>query len=145
MIRNSTIPAVGRVGRRWASWRRQQALVVKKRAGGLCEGCGKDSRPLQVAHLMGRRNIIAEPWASWSGMCAHLCSAHPSYGLGCHEKVDQRRDEPLRDRLLNDAANRLQPRLFGNTGLITLHREYAADAIRNMVRRLEAAGISPGD
>src|ERR1035437_9639221 len=107
LTQRKPIPKIGRVGKRWAAWRRQQAEVVRKRSGNLCEGCGKDSRPLQVAHLMGRRNIIAEPWASWAGMCAHLCSAHPSYGLGCHEKVDQRRDTKLRDWCLERAWLRM--------------------------------------
>ena len=141
MIRNSTIPKVGKVGRRWASWRRQQALVVKKRAGGLCEGCGKDSRPLQVAHLMGRRNIIAEPWASWAGMCAHLCSASPEYGLGCHELVDQRKDAQLRASLLHRARERLQLRIgIDPYAWLGFNPD---DQIRTTVRRLEKDGIEP--
>lgn len=139
MIRNSTIPAVGRVGKRWASWRRSQAAIVKERAGGICEGCGKDSRRLEVAHLMGRRNLIAEPWASWHGMCAHLCSAHPDYGLGCHEQNDGRKNEPLRQRLLAAAAYRLGERAYDVEWVLA----FPADGIRKMVRHLEAAGIEP--
>ena len=138
MIRNSTIPAVGRVGRRWASWRRRQADIVRKREGGICAGCGRDGRRLEVAHLCGRRNIISEPWASWHGMCAHLCAASFEYGDGCHEKIDGRKDDKLRDRLLAQAAERLAWRLH-----YWAWRAPYLDAIREMVRYAEAEHIEP--
>jgi len=144
-----TLPAIGPVKKRWAAWRRQQAEVVRARSCGLCEGCGKDGRPLRVAHLMGRRNLVAEPWASWAGLCAHLCSAHPSYGLGCHEQVDQRKDLLLRNRLLRQAADRLVFREHEGEKQFTVTMALVApefapdDIIRGIVRRLEAAGIDP--
>lgn len=140
------LPKLGPVKKRWASWQRSQAEVVKKREGGICAGCGKDSRPLQVAHLLGRRNIIAEPWASWSGLCAHLCSAHPGYGLGCHEVYDARRDPALRHRLLEQAEQRLAAQIWALPGerfWLPTESLDPADKVRAIVRRLEALGITP--
>lgn len=90
---------------------------------------------------MGRRNLVAEPWASWAGLCAHLCSAHPSYGLGCHEQLDRRKNEALRDRLLVNAAERLSHVASGLR--VQIHAQHPADVIRQLVRQYEAAGISP--
>ena len=144
MIRNSTIPSIGRVGRRWASWRRSQHAVVVKRAGGICEGCGKDSRRLEVAHLCGRRNIVGEPWASWHGLCAALCAADPAYGWGCHETVDNRRDAPLRDRLLTTALDRLAE-LAGLPFVAGVGAYDPLGTIRQIVAALNADGVRPGN
>lgn len=142
MIRNSTIPKVGKVGRRWASWRRQQADIVRKREGGICAGCGRDGRRLEVAHLCGRRNVISEPWASWHGMCAHLCAASVDYGDGCHEKIDGSKDLPLQDRLRRKAAVRLSAWL--GFGSLPGPPEMApVDVIRELVRYAEANRIEP--
>jgi hypothetical protein len=143
LTQRKPLPKLGPVKKRWASWQRSQAEIVKARACGLCEGCGKDSRPLQVAHLLGRRNLVAEPWASWSGLCAHLCSAHPSYGLGCHERLDGRKDLPLRERLLWTAAWRSNL-VFGDELVsLAMAEERPEDAIRGLIRRAEALGITP--
>ena len=141
MRQYAPLQKLGPAKKRWAAWQRSQHAVVVKRAAGICEGCGRDSRPLQVAHLMGRRNLVAEPWASWAGLCAHLCSAHPSYGLGCHEQLDRRKNEALRDRLLVNAAERLSHVASGLR--VQIHAQHPADVIRQLVRQYEAAGISP--
>ena len=140
MIRNSTIPPVGRVGRRWAPWRRSQHAVVVAREAGICAGCHRDGRRLEVAHLFGRRNVFGEPWASWHGLCAALCGDDPSYGQGCHSQIDQGRNWPLQNALRANAADRLAWRLNYFSGLSELPY---IDAVRQMVRYAEAEHIEP--
>lgn len=140
MIRNSTLPRVGRVGKRWNPWRRSQHAVVVARAGGICEGCGQDGRRLEVAHLFGRRNIIGEPWASWHGLCAHLCGDDPAYGQGCHSLIDQNKDLPLQRKLRGLAADRLAWYLNYFEGLADLPY---IDFVRGLVRYAVANRIEP--
>lgn len=147
LAQRKPLPKTGPVKRRWASWQRSQHNVVVERAQGSCEGCGQTGRPLQVAHLMGRRNIVSEPWASWAGLCAHLCSADLRYGLGCHEKVDRYLDDQLRFALHDRAARALLPMVTDQKERVncyrTLELKQAFYAIGQAVRSLEASGIDP--
>ena len=79
-------------------------------------------------------------------MCAHLCSARPGYGLGCHEQLDRRKNEPLRSRLLWLAAGRVYTAWGDGAGFgggIWPSDALPADVIRSQIRRLETLGITP--
>ena len=128
--------------RRWASWRRQQHTVVLTRANGACEGCGAHTGVLDVAHLAGRRNIVSEPWASSAALCAALCSARTwGFSLGCHEAIDQGKDDLLRHDLRRRAINRMAVVLNVDPGAYMWPDPL--DGIRALVRLAEERGIQP--
>jgi hypothetical protein len=105
------LPVRGAHASRWEAYQARSRRLVAIRACWRCEGCGEHGRPLQWAHLASRGNKgIGEPWASSPELTAALCCAHPTYGLGCHEKIDRGLDPALTERLRHDAALRLATR-----------------------------------
>lgn len=53
---------------------------------GCCEGCA-EWKPLEWAHVFGRRHIVAEPLASSPLMTRALCGH-------CHDRLDGRTPDP---------------------------------------------------
>ena len=101
----------------WQAYKMRERLEVMKRPvfiDGLpygthaCEGCGKQTDYLQVAHIFARRQIVGEPWASSRYLTMKLCFYNPFEDkIGCHEKIDGYKDKALRERLEERAASRL--------------------------------------
>lgn len=82
--------------------RRVNAQRVRARweaDGNRCEGCHERVETVEVAHLFGRRHIIAEPYASDLALMAPLCQP-------CHRSIDSNQDVDLRDNLRFAAALR---------------------------------------
>jgi hypothetical protein len=101
----------------WNLYKMRERIEVMKRPVTLegstyprdtCEGCGRRTDRLQLAHVFGRRSIVGEPWASSRYLTAKLCFYDPFEDkIGCHEKIDRYVDRELRDRLEEQAVARL--------------------------------------
>ncbi len=127
------LPQRGSVKARWAAHHAASRRAVMTRSRGKCEGCGEGERPLEWAHLAGRRHIVSEPWASSPELTAALCGE-------CHHKIDRGLDAPLGARLRWEAAERLagKARSF-NVLQMRMDGWAALDVIRRLVDELEAA------
>ncbi len=99
-------------------------------------------KPLEWAHLVGRGNIISEPWCSTPELTTGLCSG--KWGdLGCHEKIDR----ALAPELLRELRWRACQRLWEAHGgdylegaRFVITYPDPLDAIREVVRHLEGMG-----
>lgn len=126
---------------RWAQTRERTRKAVKLRSGGRCELCGASDweRPMEVHHVDGRGDPVRESEA----MCTQLCCAHPSYGLGCHEKVQRHLEPEMEATVLWSAAERLAAGLGAGVGDVSVEKMRETgwrphDALLEMIRGEEA-------
>jgi hypothetical protein len=135
----SPIKQRGAHAEKWGRWQDRNRRLVAGRANWQCEGCGSRMRPLEWAHLATRGNVISEPWCSTPELTAALCSS--GYGeIGCHQKIDRNIAKQLLKDLRTDALIRLCETYGLGISEIVGEREDPLDAIREAVRRLDAAG-----
>lgn len=120
--------------------RRETWPAVLRRADYRCEMC-RERTEVFWAHLAGRPGSGATlgDWANSEALTAALCR-------GCHDGSDGRRPTSAIDQgrisdLLNAGAERLSDLLPAGT-LLHVHKS-PLEAVRQMVRDLEAAGVEP--
>lgn len=97
------IPKLGPGKAQWLSHHARSRELVRRRANGKCEGCGRADAALDWAHVMGRGHLIAEPWCSSPELTMGLCRE-------CHRAVDGDlggTNKTLRERLRWTAFERL--------------------------------------
>ncbi len=131
----------GLVAGRHANHRARSRQEVARRAKGKCVGCGKLVLPApDWAHLVGRRNIVGEPWASSPELTTSLCRQ-------CHHLMDSNIDIDLRDGLRLDGLDRLIETAVKHNvnvqGIKQIGNEDPLAAIVRLVNRLEDAGVQP--
>lgn len=103
--------------------------AVLSRAHYNCEMCGAQRVRLDLHHVTGRGNVIGQPWCDIPELCLALCRE-------CHRAVELSPAAMLAARLTAcrrfwAVYNRARP--AGNP----------LDQIRELVRDLEARGITP--
>lgn len=94
LARATALPVRGEVKGRWEMWQSMCRALVMTRAGERCEWsthhltrCGKGStafEPVDWHHIAGRRNIVAEPWASMPALTVALC--RHAHHAPCHNR-----------------------------------------------------------
>ena len=128
------MPRLGPVKARWLAHQGRSRRAVMARClknGALhCEGCDRPG-PLDYSHVVGRRNIVGEPFASSPELTQGLCRE-------CHRRYDSYAVSALRRKLEEAAILRLATRY--HKPLLVDALRHPMDAIRRMVAELEKEG-----
>lgn len=119
----------------WARTRYRVLPILKARTGSICEGCGWERARLDVQHVFGRPG---------SGACLGAAANRPELlqllCRPCHNACDRATDLPLRDRLRWVAVDRLCASLGVSRPADSVT---PVEAVRTLVRELDALGITP--
>jgi hypothetical protein len=122
--------------------RRETWPAILRRANYRCEMC-QAREQLFWCHIFGRpgSGLCLGPWANAEALTAALCAR-------CHDVLDRRGPSTVDDRervrlLLFTAMGRLVEHLPRGQEAPWVSGEDVVSAIREIVRRLEALGITP--